>query len=58
MKEDDICYIPAWEMEEKIINQELTSEELTEIFIDMNYLPKSCFNALKVSKSSSGFTLI
>ena len=34
MKKDEICYIPAWEMKEKIINQELTSQELTEIIIE------------------------
>jgi len=34
MKKDDICYIPAWEMKENIINQELTSQELTEIIIE------------------------
>ncbi|MBA7689476.1 Acylamidase [subsurface metagenome] len=34
MKEEDICYIPAWEMKEKIITQEITSQELTDIYIE------------------------
>ncbi|MFX1311512.1 MAG: amidase [Promethearchaeota archaeon] len=34
MNKEDICFIPAWEMKEKIINQELTSEELTEKIIE------------------------
>ncbi len=34
MKEDDLCYIPAWEMKEKIKTQEITAQELTEIFIE------------------------
>ncbi|MHA2268045.1 MAG: amidase [Promethearchaeota archaeon] len=34
MDKENICYIPAWEMKEKIINQEITSQELTEIIIE------------------------
>ncbi|KKK56088.1 hypothetical protein LCGC14_3068020, partial [marine sediment metagenome] len=29
MKSEDICFLPAWEMAEKIKNQELTSLEIT-----------------------------
>ena len=34
MNKDDICFMPAWEMKEKIKNQELSSEEITEIIIE------------------------
>ncbi|MHA2009579.1 MAG: amidase [Promethearchaeota archaeon] len=34
MNKENISYIPAWEMKEKIVNQEITSQELTEIIID------------------------
>ena len=34
MKKKDIYFIPAWEMKEIIINQELTSQELTELIIE------------------------
>jgi Asp-tRNA(Asn)/Glu-tRNA(Gln) amidotransferase A subunit family amidase len=34
MKKDDICFMPAWEMKDKISRQELTSEEITEIIIE------------------------
>ncbi|MFX1390340.1 MAG: amidase [Promethearchaeota archaeon] len=34
MKKEDICYISAFNMVNKIINQEITSEELTEIIIE------------------------
>ncbi|KKK84026.1 hypothetical protein LCGC14_2787480, partial [marine sediment metagenome] len=34
MKREDICFIPAWEMKEKIKNQELSSQEITEIIIE------------------------
>jgi len=34
MNKEDICFMPAWEMKEQIINQELTSEELTETIIE------------------------
>ncbi len=34
MNKEDLYYIPAWEMKEKIIKQELTSEELTETIIE------------------------
>ena len=34
MNKEDICYMPAYEMAEKIKRQELTSLEITEIIID------------------------
>ena len=34
MKKEEICFLPAWEMAEKIKNQELSSEEITEILIE------------------------
>ncbi|MFX0030598.1 MAG: amidase [Candidatus Hermodarchaeota archaeon] len=34
MKKEELCYMPAYEMAEKIKNQELTSEEITEIIIE------------------------
>jgi Asp-tRNA(Asn)/Glu-tRNA(Gln) amidotransferase A subunit family amidase len=34
MVESDVCFLPAWEMKDKILTQELTSQELTEIIID------------------------
>jgi len=34
MNKEDICFIPAWEMKEKIANQELSSQEITEIIIE------------------------
>lgn len=34
MKESDICFMSACEMKQKIKNQELTSEEITEIIIE------------------------
>ncbi len=34
MKREDICFMPAWEMKEKIINQEISSQEITEIIIE------------------------
>ena len=34
MNKEDICYMPAWEMVEKIKTQELTSLEITEILIE------------------------
>jgi len=34
MKSEDICFLPAWEMAEKIKNQELTSLEITEVLIE------------------------
>ena len=34
MKEEDICFMPAWEMKEKIIRQEITSQEITEVLIE------------------------
>ena len=34
MNKDDICFMPAWEMKEKITKQELSSAELTEIIIE------------------------
>ena len=34
MKREDICFLPAWEMVEKIKSQELTSQEITEVFIE------------------------
>jgi aspartyl-tRNA(Asn)/glutamyl-tRNA(Gln) amidotransferase subunit A len=34
MNKEDICYMPAWEMAEKIKTQELTSLEITETLIE------------------------
>lgn len=34
MNKEDICFMPAWEMAEKIKTQELSSEEITEIIIE------------------------
>ena len=34
MNKENICFMPAWEMKEKISNQELTSQEITEIIIE------------------------
>jgi len=34
MNKEDICYMPAYEMADKIKKQELTSEEITEIIIE------------------------
>ena len=34
MKDEDICYMSAYEMAEKIKSQELTSQEITEILIE------------------------
>ena len=34
MNKDEICFMSAWEMKEKIMIQELTSQELTEIIIE------------------------
>jgi len=34
MNKEDICFMSAWKMKEKIIKQELTSEELTETIIE------------------------
>ncbi|MHA2392540.1 MAG: amidase [Promethearchaeota archaeon] len=34
MIKEDICFLPAWEMKEKIFSQEVTSKELTEIIIE------------------------
>ena len=34
MNKEDICYMPAWEMAEKIKTQEFTSLEITEILIE------------------------
>jgi len=34
MNQEDICFMPAWEMREKIIRQELSSQEITETIID------------------------
>ncbi|MFX0080721.1 MAG: amidase [Candidatus Hodarchaeota archaeon] len=34
MVENDICFMSAWEMRDKIKNQELTSEDITEIIIE------------------------
>ncbi|MFX1593912.1 MAG: amidase family protein, partial [Promethearchaeota archaeon] len=34
MEKEDICYMSAYEMREKIKNQEITSEEITEIIIE------------------------
>ncbi len=34
MNKEDICYMPAWEMADKIKTQELTSLEITEILIE------------------------
>ena len=34
MNKEDICFMPAWEMREKIKCQELTSQEITEVIIE------------------------
>jgi aspartyl-tRNA(Asn)/glutamyl-tRNA(Gln) amidotransferase subunit A len=34
MKDEEICYLPAYEMKEKILSQELSSLEITEIIIE------------------------
>ncbi|TFG25447.1 MAG: amidase [Promethearchaeota archaeon] len=34
MNKEDICYMPAWQMVEKIRTQELSSQEITEIIIE------------------------
>ena len=34
MNKDDICYMPAWQMAEKIKSQEFSSIEITEVFIE------------------------
>ncbi|MBY8985389.1 MAG: amidase [Candidatus Lokiarchaeota archaeon] len=34
MNKEDICFMPAWEMKEKIKNQELSSQEITEALIE------------------------
>ena len=34
MSKEDICYMPAYEMAEKIKTQELTSVEITEVLIE------------------------
>ena len=34
MKKEDICFVPAWEMKEKITNQELSAQEITEVLIE------------------------
>ncbi|MFX1427314.1 MAG: amidase [Promethearchaeota archaeon] len=34
MNKENICFMSAWEMKEKISNQELTSQEITEIIIE------------------------
>ena len=34
MNEEDICFMPAWEMRDKIKSQELTSQEITEALIE------------------------
>lgn len=34
MNKEDICFMPAWEMAEKIKTQELTSQEITEVLIE------------------------
>ncbi|MFX1571651.1 MAG: amidase [Promethearchaeota archaeon] len=34
MKENELCFMPAWQIKEKISLQEFSSEEITEIFID------------------------
>ncbi len=34
MVENDVCFMPAWEMAEKIKTQELTSQEITEVLIE------------------------
>ncbi|MHA1803051.1 MAG: amidase [Promethearchaeota archaeon] len=34
MSKEDICFLPAWKMKEKIETQELLSQELTEIIIE------------------------
>ena len=34
MNKEEICFLPAWEMKEKIASQELSSTEITEIIIE------------------------
>jgi len=34
MKSEDICFMPAWQMKEKIKNQEISSQEITEKIIE------------------------
>ncbi len=34
MNKDDICFMSAWEMKDKITSQELKSQEITEIIIE------------------------
>ena len=34
MKDEDICFMPAWEMKEKIRTREISSQEITEIIIE------------------------
>ena len=34
MRKEDVCFMPAWEMAEKIKTQELSSQEITEILIE------------------------
>ncbi|MHA1914652.1 MAG: amidase [Promethearchaeota archaeon] len=34
MKKEDICFIPAWELAEKIKSQEISSQEITEVIIE------------------------
>ncbi|MHA1671326.1 MAG: amidase [Promethearchaeota archaeon] len=34
MNKEDICFLPAWEMKEKIASQELSSTEITEVIIE------------------------
>ena len=34
MNKEDICFMPAWEMRDKIKSQELTSQEITEALIE------------------------
>ncbi|MFW9897501.1 MAG: amidase family protein, partial [Candidatus Thorarchaeota archaeon] len=34
MNKEDICFMPAWEVREKVANQEISSQEITEIIIE------------------------
>ena len=34
MRKEDVCFMPAWKMAEKIRTQELSSQEITEILIE------------------------
>ncbi|MFW9897500.1 MAG: amidase [Candidatus Thorarchaeota archaeon] len=34
MNKEEICFMPAWEMKEKVANQEISSQEITEIIIE------------------------